>query len=433
MRVLSTALLAATAISIAHGASADCVSTNSPSQDGDVVRCSGLDTDGFNQEVLGTGNLDEIDLRVRNGAVVTNADDTDARTIELDDDAEIVNRGTILSEDADAIEFDNDGFLRNLGLISGGDEAIQTGADATIINGATGTIQAADKGIVTDDEPVGAGDGLTLINRGLIETVDEAVEATDDVQIENRGFGRITSIEDDAVQFGTGLVINGRNAEISSTGGDAIDIDAGIIENRGLIETTASGEAGVDIDAGPGDVDIINSGTIAGAFGILTDDANTGAQTVVNSGTISAFEAQALYLGEGEDSLVLRRGSEILGDADFGAGNDTLAVLSRQLTFSPNALLDGGEGFDTVELLGFRRGALTTAVYEAGVFTFGLTRGAFDWTVQLTNWESFSFRNGDTVSAADLADQLAPIPLPAGGALLLSGLGVLAIARRRRG
>ena len=32
--------------------------------------------------------------------------------------------------------------------------------------------------------------GLTLINRGLIETVDEAVEATDDVQIENRGFGQ---------------------------------------------------------------------------------------------------------------------------------------------------------------------------------------------------------------------------------------------------
>ena len=58
-----------------------------------LVRCSGNDTDGFNQDLLGTGNLDEIDLRIRNGAVVTNADDTGERTIELDDDAEIVNRG----------------------------------------------------------------------------------------------------------------------------------------------------------------------------------------------------------------------------------------------------------------------------------------------------------------------------------------------------
>ena len=57
-------------------------------------------------------------------------------------------------------------------------------------------------------------------------------------------------------------------------------------------------------------------------------------------------------------------------------------------------MFDGGDGFDTVELLGFRPGALTTAVYEAGVFTFGLTRGAADWTIQLTNWESFVFRNG---------------------------------------
>ena len=431
MRTLSTALLTATAISMAQGASADCVSTNTPPQDGDLVRCSGSDTDGFNQDDLGTGNLDQIELRVRNGAVVTNADTGD-RTIELDDDAEIINRGTISSVDADAIEFDNDGFLRNLGLIDGGDEAIQTGANATIINGAAGTILAVDKGIVTDDEPASAGAGLTLINRGLIETVDEAVEATDDVLIENRGVGRITSIEDDAIQFGTGVVINDRNAEISSTGGDGIDIDAGAILNRGLIETTASGEAGVDIDEGDGDVDIINSGTIAGAFGILTDTGNTGTQTVVNSGTISAFEAQALFLGDGEDSLVLERGSTILGDADFGDGDDTLTVLSRQLTFAPNTLFDGGDGFDTVELLGFRPGALTTAVYEAGVFTFGLTGGAADWTFQLTNWESFTFRNGQTVSAEVLADRLAPIPLPAGGVLLLSGLGLLALRHRRR-
>ena len=100
-------------------------------------------------------------------------------------------------------------------------------------------------------------------------------------------------------------------ASTSTQGSSSID---------GLIETTASGEAGVDIDEGDGDVDILNSGTISGAFGILTDAGNTGAQTVVNSGTISAFEAQALYLGDGADSLILRRGSEILGDADFGDG-----------------------------------------------------------------------------------------------------------------
>lgn len=425
MRFMVRGLISVVALCAAQSAAAQCVSTSDPTDDGDDVVCTGVDTDGLNQEVIGNGNLDEIELSIRSGALLNNADDTSERTVELDDEVTIINRGTIRSESSDAIELDEEGTIRNIGTIDGGDEAIQIGVDGTIINTASGTILADDKGITTDE------DGLTVINRGLIDTVDESIEGGDDALIENRGFGVIDSEEDDAIQIGEGEIFNARNAVITSEGGDGIDIDAGVVINRGLIETTATGEAGIDVDGGPGDLEIVNSGTIAGAFGILTDDANTGEQVVFNSGTISAFDGAALYLGDGDDSLLMQRGSEIIGDADFGSGDDVLAFLSADVSFSSGALFDGGDDFDSV-LFDFRPNRFTTAIYDHGVFTFGINDGAFDWTVSLTNWESFTFRNGLTVSADELASRLAPVPLPAGGLLLLSGLGLLALRRRAR-
>ncbi|MFN3548271.1 MAG: beta strand repeat-containing protein [Mesorhizobium sp.] len=207
----------------------------------------------------------------------------------------VVNTGTITGEAGDGVNIDDNGRVENSGTISGGDDGVQVEANGTVINYATGIITANGEGI-NANQP-----NAYIENHGIIEAGDDGINAGVDAYIINTG--RITSTGDQ----------------------DGIDLDSGTIINSGLIESLRA-EDGIDFDPSTDASLVINSGIIRGNIAINTDDADTGAQTVINSGTLIGFGGTALNLGMGDDTLILDKGSRIVGLIEMGGGDDTLIV-----------------------------------------------------------------------------------------------------------
>ena len=135
--------------------------------------------------------------------------------------------------------------------------------------------------------------------------------------------------------------------------------------------------------------------------------------------------ASGLYLLEFMYSPRVNRTATDTNDMRFGLSTTSGTTVSHQILGAPT-LTDVPHGAWTKfsAMITAGQGEDITVSFEA----LGETRtrgcgncGALIDTVSL----SFVTRNDDTSPA--------PVPLPAGGALILSGLGALAIARRRRG
>jgi hypothetical protein len=299
-------LLAAALLSAPAAAQSACV-PSSPS-DGDTVVCSGTGSG-----IVDDG-LDDATITVQEGALVEGGanqgfefdDDvsftnegtvtsTGEHAVQGDNGVVVVNNGTITGGGGDGVNIDNDGRIENSGTITGDDDGVQVESDGTVINTATGIITATDEGI-NANQP-----NAVIENHGIVEAGDDAINAGTNATITNTG--RITSTGDQ----------------------DGIDLDDGTIVNSGLIESRGA-EDGIDFDPSAEASTVTNTGTIQGTIAINTDPADTGAQTIVNSGRLTGFGGTALSLGAGDDVVILDEGSVVQGAIEMGDGNDTLRI-----------------------------------------------------------------------------------------------------------
>ncbi len=445
MSVYFKASTAVTLIMLSAPAFAQCLPT--VPDDGDLVTCTGIDTDGLSQEFLGTGNLDDVNVVVNPGALVSNLSSGE-HTIELDDDAvvEINAGGTVLGLlGQDAIHLDNDGQVFNNHFISADDDAIQ------------------------------GDDGLLVDNRGWIQAIDEGINAEDDAEVINRAGASIIA-GDDAVKVGRRATIFNEGF-LQNTGADAddpqdaVDLDSGTVINQGGLIFSNLGD-GIDFDAveldGDDDVAEVSfvqnrgNGIIQGQIGIETDAANTSSQfvTLHDTSSLLGHSGVAANLGDGEDLVQLNDSAQIFGDVFLGDMNDIFEVRSADVVLDGDVYF--GEGDNTLALLGdgvnifsgdwFQTnsatfvggsGLDTLSFLDTDPFTSDDFAALFD--VNFTSDDRFSLDAGfgalvffeqfdnlllsdGTFAFSDFA-AIAPVPLPAGGLLLLGGLTVL---RRRR-
>ncbi|MEL6689300.1 MAG: VPLPA-CTERM sorting domain-containing protein [Pseudomonadota bacterium] len=181
---------------------------------------------------------------------------------------------------------------------------------------------------------------------------------------------------------------------------------------------------------------LISTGA-ASAATMFSDDFSTyGSTTVLNApdslfgGNWSTTDGTIDYLAEGDSFGDLCQGTGNCIDLDGSTGNSGVfsSIVFDAGTYTLDiGLLGSGRG--TTESVTITLGDWTTTISGIGSaddastsFTFATTGGAL----------SFENAGGDNRGAILTSVDLAPVPLPAGGLLLLAGLGGLAMVRRKK-
>ncbi|MBW4981573.1 hypothetical protein KZZ07_03365 [Mameliella sp. CS4] len=331
-RVSPLALVAALMALLPAGAFAQSACVPSNPADGDDVICAGT---GLGIE---DGSFDDGTITVTSTGVIDGGD----RGLRVDDDVVIVNDGSVRGPGDHGIQGDNDVHVTNNGTVIGvGGDGINIDDDGVVIN--NGVITSLDDdGLQLEERPL-------VINNGTITAPDEGINVNVDfAQVTNTG---TVIAGDDGVNAGNFADIF-NSGLIQSTGNqDAIDLDSGKITNHGRLISLGA-QDGIDFDApAAGPSFVLNTGRIEGTIAINTDAADLAVQEIVNKGTLIGRGGVAVNLGGGDDILRLLDGSAVSGAIEMGAGNDTLAVLTRRaqvLTFGttvPETITVRGGGF----------------------------------------------------------------------------------------
>lgn len=212
--------------------------------------------------------------------------------------------------------------VTNYGLISGGRHGITTDEGATLTNYGT-VIGRNGSGFGSD------GDG-TVINHGTITGAFSGLQPDGDG--DGVDIDKIAHIENYGVIQGVGA--GGVDKNGFANGSDGIALGGGAIYNaQGALISGANNAILVDDGSdGPGlaTTTLENHGTIQGLDGFGVKFVGNYADTVINSGTISASNGLALDLGGGDDHVILRNGSRFIGTVDGGSGYDRLTLGRRR-------------------------------------------------------------------------------------------------------
>ncbi|MEM1058635.1 MAG: autotransporter domain-containing protein [Verrucomicrobiota bacterium] len=282
---------------------------------------------------------------INNGVVLTNGDASPG--VIVGDDSSLMNTGNImaLGGGSNGVSGGDNLMAVNSGAIQADNNGVQAGENATIMVFSGGSV-------------VGGNDGLNLQNNATVLVgsgatvggLDDGIDVTGDASVTNSG-----------TVFGTddGIDVDG-NANVTNHGGVG-GIDNGIVADQGsTINNTKNG----NIQAENGRA-------------ILATGGGANSTTIHNEGAISSVNNEAIRTGNGADSLtdffgnisnqnnepvvntrggadvVTLTGSTITQGTGTGRsvflfnGGDTLNIVGFG-TF--NALLDGGNGTDTLLL-----------------------------------------------------------------------------------
>lgn len=320
----------------------------------DAVRItadSGLDTTAGTFEIDNSGTISAT-----NGGQGIDFDDLASAAATIT----IINRagGIIEAAEADAIRPGEGATVTNFGII-----CVGTVTAGTCSGGVTGE---SDDGIDWQDH---AG---TIVNSGVISGQRHGTTSDADVDVTNESGGVIVGRNGSGVgSDGDGTVVNrgtitGAHDGVATDGdGDGVDIDfIADITNFGTIEGTGAAGNGSDgkpntaqgLALGGGTVDNKAGAVVTGAAdGVLVDDSSTGgafaATSIANAGRIEGFDGYGIRLVGTRDDTVTNSGiiAGTTAAIDLGDGNDLLKLDTGS---SITGLSDGGEGFDTLDILG---------------------------------------------------------------------------------
>ena len=298
---------------------------------GGDLACTGIDEDGYESEA---GSLTVL---VEAGAVVNSVPGGHGVDIARDFNL-LSNRGTV-EADRDGVRGGQGLTLINDGVIAAGDDGVDiSGAGAATLTN-NGSIRASDRAVEMDDDDGAGGAGNMVVNNGqIISDGGEGIEGGDYAIIFNNP-GAVIEGFDDAIQLGEGARILNFGT-IRSVGRpddpqDAIDLDSGTITNGAGGQIISDLDVAIDYDAGTMPSYVENAGEIRGVKGIIVelglddpDSANVVAQVIANlsGGKIIGSDGTALMLGAGEDVLINRAGGQISGSIRMGEDADTVLL-----------------------------------------------------------------------------------------------------------
>ncbi|WP_293457609.1 Ig-like domain-containing protein, partial [Phenylobacterium sp.] len=277
------------------------------------------------------------------------------------------------------------------GLIQATDaDAVRGGAYATIEN--YGTIQAVGSGSSDGLDFQGNAGGLVKNHAGgLISGARHGITGDEPLTVENAG--TITGVTGgginlDTASATTSTIKNFAGGQIlghaaGSTDGDAVDVDGLVdLQNAGLIQAfgTSTGGTTEGLALGGGVVTNLAGGEIVSSQRAITVDdsdggAAFGALNLTNSGLIQGGEGEAIVIVGGFADTITNAGT-IIGSIATGGGDDHINIYGGATTGG----IDGGDGVDTLTLLGSGGGVLTGVV---GVETLEVEGG--DWTLDGAN------------------------------------------------
>ena len=306
-------------------AAAQC--TNTAPASNTTVTCSG----GSSTPVVAATGSTGVTINVVAGASVSASHSTAVPfpVLGVDQNSAITNSGT-------------------LSLSGGAGSGTNRGAAMLGANNGNTLVNAAGATITTtgafNDGMAANGSGNTLTNNGTITTAGPNAYGM------SAAWGQTNSGQTNNTLINTGAVAtSGSNARAASILGGS-----GTVNNSGTLSTAGSGSNAVYLQ-GNND-QLINSGTVAvtgaGANAVFSNTVGSsftatitnlaggqitsqtgsaivtlnGSTTIVNAGLVQSGAGTAITMGNGNDSLVLQTGSNIIGTANGGGGNNTLTL-----------------------------------------------------------------------------------------------------------
>ncbi|SMG17964.1 autotransporter family protein [Cedecea sp. NFIX57] len=391
--------------------SASAACSSSAPNSGDTVTCSGSGI----PPVVATAGSNNVTINLDSTVSGSYSLTTQATPFSVDSGSNINNAGALtLSDNGTGVA--NRGALL-LGVNNGN----------TLTNGATGTLTTTG---AYNDGMAANGNNNTLINNGTIITSGnnsygmtaawgQSNPGAAGNTITNTGTISTSGNNARAISLlgGSGTVNN--SGTLTTSGRDAPTVflqgNNGTLNNSGLIQTTGTASSS-------GSVDGVVANTLGSSFNTTINNlaggqiisnngigirSTNGNITITNAGLIQGGSGTAILSGNGSISLILQTGSQIVGLADGGLGNNSVTLEGA------GSATNDFVNFKTLTMNGSDwtwagNGSFATALMQSGTFDLAGTLGNASAPVAVTvvngaTLGGYGIVNGDVVNGGRIA------------------------------